>query len=308
MPARNNKTSIYRGDRLLTSNIPDPEPLLVNIANGFSILTRPSMIEIFGQTGTGKSMFTTGLGLALATAGEFMGWQAPKACRVLYVDGEMPGGLIVGRTRDQARHRKLKPADLKNLAFMARDWHRGIFHRLDTPEGQATLKPFFKKTWNEEDEHQVEEALNHLKDEGEPELLGSWSAEVVIFDNAVTLFDPAAELDAAAWMPGQDFLVRLRDRGITSILVHHAGRQGDDGRGHSSRDDLMDTIIRLKHPPGWKVSHGCKFDLSFTKGRALYGDAAGDMKCSYKKTTGWDYKAAAPQVDGSKFSFAPVKG
>ena len=45
----------------------------------------------------------------------------------------------------------------------------------------------------------------------------------------------------------QAWLLRLRRQGVAVLLVHHAGRSGNP-RGTSKREDVLDTVIQLKHP------------------------------------------------------------
>src|SRR6185436_5359119 len=54
-------------------------PLLAN--NGCAL--------VYGPRGVGKTFFALGVACAAASGGSFLGWQAPRPHRVLYVDGEL---------------------------------------------------------------------------------------------------------------------------------------------------------------------------------------------------------------------------
>lgn len=154
--------------------------------------------------------------------------------------------------------------------------------RLDTPEGEAAVERLVDPKWSNKDE----EILLQLDG---PRRLIHWGATVVILDNAACLFDPEGEKDGAAWRPAQDWLLKLRDRGVTTILVHHAGKSGE-ARGHSSKEDAMDTIISLRHPQGYKARMGAKFIVDFTKGRSLFGDAADPFLSKFNAEDGWTWE------------------
>ena len=61
-----------------------------------------------------------------------------------------------------------------------------------------------------------------------------------------------------------------RFRGRTFILVHHEGKSGKP-RGTSKREDVMDSIIKLKELESGE--YAAKYELSFTKTREFYGAA-----------------------------------
>src|SRR3954471_10508523 len=44
---------------------------------------------IHGPAGIGKSFLTLGIAWAVASAGSFLGWRAPRPHKVLYLEGEM---------------------------------------------------------------------------------------------------------------------------------------------------------------------------------------------------------------------------
>lgn len=246
------------------------------------VICEQDMVMLFAPRGVGKSMFAMGLSIALATGGEFLCWKARRPIKVLYIDGEMPGRRVQKRLRDMTSHfNPHRQSKLNNnLAVLVRDQQgaRKRLPRLDTPEGQHAVARLMDPRWT--DEHDARLGA-HL--EG-PQQLARWGARVVIIDNAACLFDPEGENDPAAWQPAQDWLQNLRDDGITPLLVHHASRTGT-ARGHSSKEDLMDTVIALTRMQGYKMRDGAQFKTEFTKGRSLYGDAAESFKAGISRET-----------------------
>jgi putative DNA primase/helicase len=57
------------------------------------------------------------------------------------------------------------------------------------------------------------------------------------------------------------------------LLVHHAGKGGAQ-RGTSSREDVLDTSISLKHPSDYVSSEGCRLEVHYEKARGLFGTDA----------------------------------
>lgn len=69
---------------------------------------------------------------------------------------------------------------------------------------------------------------------------------VFVIDNLSTAASGMAENDNDAFDQIKDWLLDLRSRGITVIIVHHAGRNGEM-RGASRREDMAHWIISLKN-------------------------------------------------------------
>jgi hypothetical protein len=73
--------------------------------------------------------------------------------------------------------------------------------------------------------------------------------DVLIIDNLSTAASGMAENDNDAFDIVKDWLLELRGRKITVIIVHHAGRNGQM-RGASRREDMAHWIISLKDSSG----------------------------------------------------------
>ena len=56
-------------------------------------------------------------------------------------------------------------------------------------------------------------------------------------------------------------------------MVHHA-RRGGNARGTSKREDVLDTVIQLKHPDDYDPEDGARFEVHLTKARGISGDEA----------------------------------
>ncbi len=107
-------------------------------------------------------------------------------------------------------------------------------------------------------------------------------AELEPWLDGVELLDPrqpvepdrgVRENDADAWSPIQQWLLRLRRRGLSVLIVHHAGKRGEQ-RGTSRREDVLDTSISLRRPADYAPTEGARFEVHIEKGRGIHGAQA----------------------------------
>ena len=94
---------------------------------------------------------------------------------------------------------------------------------------------------------------------------------MIVMDNLSTLIRTGKENEGEGWLPVQEWVLRLRRRGISVLFIHHAGKAGQQ-RGTSRREDVLDTIIVLKKPADYTSGDGAYFEIHFEKARGLYGD------------------------------------
>ena len=93
----------------------------------------------------------------------------------------------------------------------------------------------------------------------------------MILDNLSTLLRSGKEYESDSWLPIQNWLLSLRSLNKSVLLIHHAGKGGQQ-RGTSRREDVLDTVITMKRPKGYKEQDGACLEFYFEKNRALYGD------------------------------------
>jgi putative DNA primase/helicase len=91
--------------------------------------------------------------------------------------------------------------------------------------------------------------------------------------------------DAESWGPIQEWLLKLRRRGISVFVVHHAGKGGQQ-RGTSRREDVLDTSISLRRPADYAPAEGARFEVHLEKARGLYGDAAKPFEAKLETSEG----------------------
>src|SRR5262245_63526293 len=110
-------------------------------------------------------------------------------------------------------------------------------------------------------------------------------AEVIVADNISTLVRSGKENEAEGWLPMQSWALRHRRQGRAVILLHHAGKGGAQ-RGTSKREDVLDTVISLRHPADYSPDQGARFEVHFEKTRGFYGEDAQPFEARYEVRDG----------------------
>ncbi|MDR2780886.1 MAG: AAA family ATPase [Holosporaceae bacterium] len=113
------------------------------------------------------------------------------------------------------------------------------------------------------------------------------NTDLLILDNISTLTS-VKENDADDWLNIQKWLIKLRQKNISVLLVHHAGKGGNQ-RGSSRKEDILDTVIALKRPGGYESSEGSKFEVKFEKCRGFSGDQAKSFEAQLCKDEKGDF-------------------
>jgi putative DNA primase/helicase len=228
------RLQVVTGGDLLIMPFPPREMVLS------PILPTQGTMMVYSKRGVGKTYVAMAGACAVAAGGAILRWRAPKPRRVLYVDGEMPA--ITMRDRFAAI-----------VAGMDVDMDPQYF-RIVTPDLQTVGMPSLSGTIGQT---MIEDQL------GDTELL--------ILDNLSCLCRGGKENEAESWLPVQDWALSLRRRGISVMFVHHAGKTGVQ-RGTSRREDILDTVVNLRHPDDYDPTEGCRFEVHFEKTRTIFGE------------------------------------
>ena len=219
----------------LALEVPPREMLLA------PILPERSLSMLYSPRGMGKSWLGLSIGLAVASGGSVLRWNALRPRRVLFVDGEMVlSDLQVRLNSILAGLGTEFPND--GFRVLAAD-HSELGINLGSAEGQQELE-------------------RHLD-----------GVDLLILDNLSTLMANGSEGASDAWLPMQNWLLRLRRKGIAVLLVHHAGVNGRQ-RGTSRREDALDLVIGLRRPADYSPEQGARFEVHVEKSRTLVGDEA----------------------------------
>ena len=205
------------------------------------ILPERSLAMLYAPRGIGKSWLGLSIGLAVASGGSLLRWHAPSPRRVLLCDGEMPLPDLQARLSSiMAGFGSEVPND--GFRILAADQTEGGIN-LGNVEGQLALE-------------------RHLE-----------GVDLLILDNLSTLLANGSEGSSDAWLPIQNWLLRLRREGIAVLIIHHAGVNGKQ-RGTSRREDALDTVIALRRPADYSPEQGARFEIHIEKARTLAGDGA----------------------------------
>lgn len=183
------------------------------------------------------------MGLAVAGGLSVYNWRASQANRVLYVDGEMPAITMQERLSALACGMAAPEHAMQNFSILTPDMQPRPMPDLATTAGQNALEPFLS------------------------------GVKLLVLDNLSTLCRTGKENESQSWQSMQSWLLDLRRRSMAVLLVHHAGKSGDQ-RGTSAREDIMDTVISLKRPKVYNMAEGARFQVHLTKARGIVGDDA----------------------------------
>ena len=200
-------------------------------------------VMVFGPRGVGKTFFQLALTASLVSGTALWDWKPEQPVGVLYVDGEMK----VKELRDRLTSLMNSPP-VAPLKFLTSEL---VYKRCEGRDLILTADGMRQEVVKILDAH--------------PEI------KVMILDNISCLFSGINEDSKQDWEPINAWLIRLRHRGLTTVLVHHAGKSGQQ-RGTSGREDSLDTVIQLSLPAGYDPREGCHFELNFTKCRSVQGD------------------------------------
>ncbi len=243
-------------DDFLALNIP-PRPNLLS-----PWLREKSVSMLYAPRGVGKTWTALSVAYAVASGGSFLRWTAPKAVPVMYLDGEMAAGDLQDRlSRIVSKAPNRSPADLR---VVAADLSEDGLPCLATEAGQRAV-------------------INALGD-----------TKLVVVDNIATLVRVSKSNEAESWAPVQNFALRLRRRGVSTLFIHHSGKSGDQ-RGTSAKEDVMDSVVRLTRPDDYDPAEGARFTVEYTKARGFYGEDATSFEARLNAATGeWETSDPAP--------------
>jgi putative DNA primase/helicase len=216
-----------------------------------------SLGMVFAKAGVGKSYFCFWFAAAVACGGNFLKWSGQGLpARVLYVDGEM--GIhevrrrfceIIGKPGYQSEFIKTSTTFLTPESFP---------NQIVAPINSDTGQAFYSEAMQTQD--------------------------VLFLDNYCALTQRTGrQSDEEVWAKVQTWLTGLRAAGKCVVLVHHAGKSGDQ-LGTSTKEFPLNWSLNFYKPADYKEEQGARFVVHFAKGRM-----AAEEKASFTawyKTTG----------------------
>jgi KaiC/GvpD/RAD55 family RecA-like ATPase len=231
------------------------------------ILPARSLAMVYAQRGVGKTHAALGIAYAVASGGTFLRWRADQPRNVMLIDGEMPAELLKERALSMmaGADKPLANPDAFRLVSMDRQ-ELGECLNLASPTHQARIDAILD------------------------------GVDLLILDNISTLVSGGRENDAESWDTMQPWLLQLRRRGVSVLLVAHAGRS-ENARGTSKREDVLDTVIQLRRPDDYDPEEGARFEVRLTKARGVFGEDAAPFVAKLEVRDGADIWSAATLTD-----------
>jgi len=220
------------------------------------VIPEQGLVMIYGPRGCGKTWVVDTLAYAAACGTiAFAHWKADRPRRTIIIDGEMPAISNQHRFASIIAGFEAEPPDSSYIKIITPDLQERNMPNLSTEEGQEAIQPFIDE------------------------------AEFVIVDNLASLARHGRENDSESWLPVQTWLLGLRRQGKAVILVHHAGKNGNQ-RGTSSKEDVLDTVISLRRPADYTPGEGARFEVHLEKARGVYGPEAMPFELTLRTDNG----------------------
>ncbi len=236
----------------LSMNLPPRENLLE------PWLPKSGLCMVYAKRGVGKTFFALEVAMSVAYGAKFLSFNAPTAVKVLYIDGEMPANTMQKRLAEIEKRMAVNKEMIQPL-IITPDLQGDFMPDLSTMAGQESIRQYT-----------------------------DW-ADLVVVDNISTLGGSGKENEAESWIPLQQWALALRKQGKSVLFIHHAGKSGTQ-RGTSKREDVLDTVIALKHPSDYEPSDGACFELHFEKARGMVGDCVNPIRC-WLTDEGWKFES-----------------
>jgi hypothetical protein len=200
------------------------------------LITNETRILFSLDTGKGKTQIGLALAFAAYLGTGFLHWHPGSQCRVLFVDGELPAGVLKRRLATAASWFDLTEPPTEGL-YVLSTADVPDFKPLDTAEGRAWLDEFIKK-------------------------LGG--VNLIIFDNLQSLTSCSLK-EADSWLAMKPWVFGLTARHIGQFWLHHTGLDTSRGYGDKAREWGMDTVMIGEAVEA--ADAGVSVSIRFTKAR-----------------------------------------
>ena len=241
----------------LDKNIPPRDYVL------WPVIPEQGLTMLYAARGIGKTFVALSIAVAVASGGNLFGWRAEKPRRTLYIDGEMPARTMQDRIRAIETGAGCQLDDNLFQLITPDEQPDGAMPNLSDYDGQIALAEIVK------------------------------GFDFIVIDNLATLCRGGKENESDSWSKMQEWLLMLRRLGKSVLLVHHAGKTGDQ-RGSSAKEDILDTVIKLTRPAEYTAGGGAQFTVELTKARGITGPEAEPFEAAlisddFVKAATWEY-------------------
>lgn len=204
------------------------------------LLYRGQLAMVFAKPGVGKTWLALAMAVVCSRGGNLFGpYKVDNPCGVIYLDAEMPAVEMQERLRSMWI--KPGPAPFKLISSELLSQDQQPTPLLTSKEWRGALTSYCT---------------------AHPEY------RLLVLDNISSLTPGQDESDKLDWDDINQWLMGLRRTGLTVLIVHHAGKNGDQ-RGTSAREDQLDLVLKVSQVEERKRT---TFKVGFQKGRSLRGD------------------------------------
>lgn len=226
--------SLKIGSEFITETLPERRYFL------YPIFPENTITLISGERGAGKSMFIMS---AMDKISKGEGWgpwenRYVDGVKVLYFDGEMGQHDL---------HDRMKQLDVnENFLFYSTPDRND-----DDAKGNIA-----------NDDYRC--AITNMLIEND--------VKFVCFDNLASLAPGLDENSKKDWDPINQWVIDIRSKGISIVLIHHMGKNKKQ-RGTSGREDNVDSSIEITMPKNHELSDDLRMCVKWTKFRSKPLDA-----------------------------------
>ena len=200
-------------------------------------LSEGSIAEFFGDKGIGKSWLVSSIAVALTRKNyegiEIGPWKVKAPAGVLYIDGEMP------------------ISEMRKRITLLEDVY-------GEESSESPLKIISSLQYAEMDGNGIQLGQKKIRSDITTWFENNPEYSVLVLDNISTLTMGLHENLASHWQPINEWIIKLRNRQVSTIFAHHPNKQGQQ-RGTSAREDNIDIIYNLIWPVHYKSSDAVYF-------------------------------------------------
>ena len=201
----------------------------------FPFIPEKSVCMLYASRGLGKTFVGLTIALGVASGKNVMNFDITKTHRVVYIDGEMSAVELKERLNALATGLGIGDGANDNLQILTSDLQPMPLPNLGIPDGQKSIMNMLVK------------------------------ADLIILDNLSVLCSYGRENEAESWAPMQRWLIDLKRRGKSVLIIDHAGKNGD-------------SVLKLRTPGNHNPKDGASFIMVFDKSRGICGDAVADCE------------------------------
>ncbi|MCS0590425.1 helicase RepA family protein [Massilia norwichensis] len=227
------------------------------------MILEKSIGMIAGPRGGGKSWNAMIFAYAVAAGKTLLPWGVGRSTAVTYLDGEMRATGVQERfrllhTKDPFPSSRARAET--NFHIVSRDYIGDPIGSLDTEEGQAKIDSLIRP-----------------------------ATKLLIVDN-LSAWTSGGREDSNAWAVIKNWLIKKRLLGIAVLLIHHAGKNGQQ-RGSSVHEDLLDYSILLSSLPSRSGRDETRFSVYHSKLRDYIPELRPMYECSISSDgEGFDFE------------------